>query len=418
MTGVPPSRNAYRLLALICIPLLMASCGVWMGLPPKPPAAARPAAAVPGLTVDRQFPATEAVDMTGGIDDLDLSSLETAIERSLQYYEKIKGPSFRFGDREISIAEMKASLLAFREIIRSADPAEVKLNRIRETFEFFPPPGQNTNGRAIFTGYYVPTLEGSWVKTGRYRYPLYRKPDDLIVVNLGEYNGKYKAEQLIGRMERGELIPYYSRDEIDRKGALGGRRLELLWVDDPVALYSLHVQGSGKIRLPDGQIIVVSYAQSNGRPFRSLSKTLIEKERITAQEVSYAHIQNYLRENPGEVEDLFSYNDRYVFFRRVERDPLGALQLPVTSGRTIATDLDVFPRGALVLIRTQKPLFDDGGQIRQWVPISRFVLNQDAGAAIKGPGRVDIFCGDGPNAEQLAGSLKEKGDLYILIRKN
>jgi membrane-bound lytic murein transglycosylase A len=189
-------------------------------------------------------------------------------------------------------------------------------------------------------------------------------------------------------------------------------------VDDPVALYSLHIQGSGKIRLPDGQIIVVSYAQSNGRPFRSLSKTLIEKEKITAQEVSYAHIQNYLRENPGEVEDLFSYNDRYVFFRRVERDPLGALQLPVTSGRTIATDLDVFPRGALALIRTQKPLFDGGGQIRQWVPISRFVLNQDAGAAIKGPGRVDIFCGDGPNAERLAGSLKEKGDIYILIRKN
>lgn len=411
MTGSPPSRNTCRLLALICIPLLMASCAAWMG-PPKPPLTA------PRLTVDLQVPATETAGMATGIDDLDLSSLETAIERSLQYYEKISAPSFRFGDREISIAELKASLLAFREIIRSADPAEVKLNRIQETFEFIPPPGRDDPGTVIFTGYYVPTLEGSRVRTDRYRYPLYRKPDDMIVVNLGKFDGKYKNEQLIGRMERGELIPYHSRDEIDRKGALGGRRLELLWVDDPVALYSLHVQGSGKIRLPDGQIIVVSYAQSNGRPFRSLSKTLIEKEKITARDVSYPRVQQYLRENPGELSELFSYNNRYVFFRRVERDPLGALQLPVTSGRTIATDPDVFPKGALALIRTQKPLFDDGGKIRQWVPISRFVLNQDAGAAIKGPGRVDLFCGDGPNAERLAGSLKEKGDIYILIRKN
>jgi membrane-bound lytic murein transglycosylase A len=402
--------NTYRFLPLVCISLLIVSCAAWVGLP-KPPAA-------PGLTVDRQFPAMETADMTGGIDDLDLPSLETAIERSLQYYEKIKYPSFRLGDREISIAELKASLLAFREIIRSTDPAEVKLNRIRETFEFITPPGQNTQGGVIFTGYYVPTLEGSWVKTGIYRYPLYRKPDDLIVVNLGKFDSKYKSEQLIGRMGPGELLPYYTRDDIDRKGALAGRHLEFLWVDDPVALYSLHIQGSGKIRLPDGQIIVVSYAQSNGRQFRSLSRTLIEKEKITAQEVSYPRVQKYLRENPEELSDLFSYNERYIFFRRVDRDPIGSLQLPVTSGRTIATDPDVFPKGSLALIRTQKPLFDADGQIRQWVPISRFVLNQDAGAAIKGPGRVDIFCGDGPNAEQLAGSLKEKGDLYILIRKN
>ncbi|MFH1080305.1 MAG: MltA domain-containing protein [Pseudomonadota bacterium] len=411
MTGSSPPGNAYRLLALICITLLMSSCTAWIGMP-KPPRI------VPRLTPDLHVSATEMTGTAIGIDDLDLPSLETAIERSLQYYEKIKDPSFRYGDHEIAIAELRASLLAFREIIRSADPVEVKLNRIRETFEFIPPPGRNDPGMVIFTGYYVPMLEGSRVRTDRYRYPLYRKPDDLIVVNLGKFDGKYKGEQLIGRMEHGELIPYHPRNDIDRKGVLGGRHLELLWVDDPVALYSLHVQGSGKIRLPDGRIIVVSYAQSNGRLFRSLSKTLIEKEKVTAQETSYAHIQNYLRKNPGEIENLFSYNDRYVFFRPVERDPLGALQFPVTSGRTIATDPNVFPKGALALIRTQKPLFDDSGQIRQWVPVSRFVLNQDAGTAIKGPGRVDIFCGDGPNAEQLAGSLKEKGDIYILIRKN
>ena len=408
--------NAYRLLALICIPLLAVSCTAWMEKTAPRPAAKRPQAVFPAPPAERPFPAPQA-GPADGIDDLDLSSLETALDRSLQYYEKVKESSFRYGNRDIKVTELRASLLAFREILRGDDSVEMKMNRIEATFELVPATGRDEPAPVIFTGYYIPTLNGSWSKTGRFRYPLYRKPDDLIVVNLGKFDGKYRREQVIGRMERDELVPYYTRDEIDRKGALDGRRLELLWVDDPIALYSLHVQGSGKIRMPDGRIIVVSYAQSNGRPFRSMSNALIEREKMTAREVSYPRVQQYLIDNPHELGDLFSYNDRYIFFRRVERDPLGSLQVPVTSGRTIATDPDVFPKGALALIKTRKPLFDDDGQIRQWVPFSRFVLNQDAGAAIKGPGRVDIFCGDGPNAEQLAGSFKEQGEIYILLRK-
>jgi membrane-bound lytic murein transglycosylase A len=263
----------------------------------------------------------------------------------------------------------------------------------------------------------VPVLEGSPVRTARYRYPLYRKPEDLIVVNPGKFNSKYKGEQLIGRMERNELVPYYTRAEIDRKGALGGRNLEFVWVDDAIALYSLHVQGSGKIRMPDGRTIVVSYAQSNGRPFRSLSRALTEAGKITPGDVSYPRVQKYLRENPDELMDLFSYNDRYIFFRQVEMHPLGSLGVPVTSGRTIATDPDVFPKGALALIKTRKPVFDADGQIIRWIPFSRFVLNQDVGAAIKGPGRADLFCGEGPDAERLAGSFSERGEIHILIRK-
>jgi membrane-bound lytic murein transglycosylase A len=408
--------NAYRLLALICIPLLAVSCTAWMETTAPRPAAKKSQAVVPAPPGDRPFQAPAGTPASG-IDDLDLASLETAIDRSLQYYDKIKESSLRYGDRDIPVATLKASLLAFRDILRSHDSVEAKISRIEETFDFIPPPGPDEPAPAIFTGYYVPVLEGSWIKTGRYRYPLYRKPDDLVVVHLGKFDTKYKSEQLIGRMEQGELIPYYTRDDIDRKGALEGRRLELLWVDDPIALYSLHVQGSGKIRMPDGRILVVSYAQSNGRPFRSISTALIEREKLTPQEISYPRVQRYLKENPDELGDLFSYNDRYIFFRRVERDPLGSLQVPVTSGRTIATDPDAFPRGALALIKTRKPLFDAGGQILEWVSFARFVLNQDAGAAIKGPGRVDLFCGDAPNAERLAGSFKEKGEIYILLRK-
>lgn len=407
-----PRMKAFRFSLLSCLLLLTVACAVMQERPAEPPPDVRPP-----VTVPREVPPMPDADQRQRIDDLDLPSLETAIERSLQYYNRVKHPSFYFGDREIPVSELKVSLAAFREIIRSADPDEVKLKRIREGFEFVPSPGQDGRGTVIFTGYYVPVLEGSRVRTDRYRYPLYRKPDDLVVVNPGKRNSRNGGEPLIGRMERGELVPYYTRDEIDRQGVLGGRRLEFVWVDDPIALYSLHVQGSGKISLPDGRMIMVSYAQSNGRPFRSLSKALTEKGKMNAQEVSYPRVQQYLRENPGELSDLFSTNERYIFFREVERKALGSLGVPVTSGRTIATDPDVFPKGALAFIKARKPVFDAGGQISRWIPFSRFVLNQDMGAAIKGPGRADLFCGEGPDAERLAGSFSEKGEIYILVRK-
>jgi membrane-bound lytic murein transglycosylase A len=408
--GVP--MKLWRLLILICILLLIVACAALLDRPAEPPPDVQPP-----VTVPREVPPMPDADHRLRIDDLDLPSLETAIGKSLQYYDRVRNAFFSFGNREIPVSELKASLAAFREIIRSADTDENKLKRIREDFEFIPSPGQDGRGTVIFTGYYVPVLEGSRFRTDRYRYPLYRKPDDLVIVNPGKRNSRNGNEPLIGRMERGELLPYYTRDEIDRKGVLGGRRLELAWVDDPIALYSLHEQGSGKIKLTDGRVIMVSYAQSNGRPFRSLSRALIEKGKMNAQEVSYPRVQQYLRNNPEELSDLFTYNERYIFFREVERKPLGSLEVPVTSGRTIATDPDVFPKGALVFIRTRKPVFDAGGQISQWIPFSRFVLNQDTGAAIKGPGRADLFCGEGPDAERLAGSFSEKGEIYILIRK-
>jgi membrane-bound lytic murein transglycosylase A len=398
------------LAGLLFMVMLVAACTAWMDLPEEKPIPSR-------VIADRPELPLETLDVSGGVDDLDLSSLRAAIAKSLQYYDKLSVASLRFGNREIPVRELKASLKDFLEIVNSSEPQEIKIKTIREHFEFLPPAGRDIPEGVIFTGYYVPLLEGSWVRTERFHYPLYRKPDDLIVINLAKFNGKYKNEQLIGRLEHGEVVPYYTRDEIDRHGALDGRRLELLWVDDPVKLFSLHVQGSGKIRLPDGRVIVVSFAQSNGRPFRSISKALVEQGKIGAQDVSYPRIQQYLRENPSELSDLFGYNDRYIFFRQVEREPVGALGVPVTSGRTIATDRDVFPQGALSLIKTRKPLFDANGQIRQWVPFFRFVLNQDAGAAIKGAGRVDIFCGDDANAERLAGSFKEKGDIYILLSR-
>jgi len=351
------------------------------------------------------------------LDDLNDDLLATAIESSLQYYGKLPtGTGFRIGDRLYTLEEMKDSLRAFLEIIRSPDPAEVRDKKIRATFDLYKSAGRDGKGAVLFTGYFAPVLAGSLESTEQYRYPLYRVPEETVVVNLEKFREKYKNERLVGRVRNGELIPYYSRAEIDSMGILKGRNLEVVWVDDPVELFFLHIQGSGKIRLPDGTFLQVSYAQANGRAYRSVAQYLLDNGKVSEREMSHQSIKKYLKGHPDELADALNYNESYVFFR-VTDGPIGSLGFSVISGRSIATDPAVFPKGALAFMTARKPVFDAEGNILTWVPFSRFVLSQDAGGVIKGPGRVDLFCGTGDAAELLAGSLKERGELFYLIKK-
>jgi len=352
------------------------------------------------------------------VDDLDRASLKTATERSLQYYEKTTGKgTYGLGNGRVTGQELKDSLLLFREILDSTDSDEVKQEKIRNTFDIYKATGLDNQGRVLFTGYFESVLEGSRERTEKYRYPIYKSPDDIVVVSLGKFNEKNKNEKIIGRLKNGELVPYFTREDIEESGLLGGRSLELFWVNDPIDLFFMHIQGSGKIRFPDGTIMQVSYAQKNGHPYRSIGRYLLDKEKLTSSEMTHQSIKKYLREHPEELSDILNYNKSYVFFRIVEHGPIGALGLTLTSGRSIATDLDLFPKGALAFVRLRKPIFDKNGNIKTWEIFSRFVLNQDTGGVIKGPGRVDLFCGTGSDAEMLAGSLKEDGELYFLVKK-
>ena len=352
------------------------------------------------------------------VDDLDRASLKTATERSLQYYEKTTGKgTYGLGNGQVTGQELKDSLLLFREILDSTDSDEVKQKKIRNTFDIYKATGLDNRGRVLFTGYFESVLEGSRERTEKYRYPIYKSPDDIVVVSLGKFNEKNKNEKIIGRLKNGELVPYFTREDIEESGLLGGRNLELFWVNDPIDLFFMHIQGSGKIRFPDGNIMQVSYAQKNGHPYRSIGRYLLDKEKLTSSEMTHQSIKKYLREHPEELSDILNYNKSYVFFRIVEHGPIGALGLTLTSGRSIATDLDLFPKGALAFVRLRKPIFDKNGNIKTWEIFSRFVLNQDTGGVIKGPGRVDLFCGAGSDAEMLAGSLKEDGELYFLVKK-
>jgi membrane-bound lytic murein transglycosylase A len=351
-------------------------------------------------------------------DDLDGELLETALGRSLEYYERIAGNNmYGIGDGHITGKELKESLLAFRKILSGSDSDEVKRKKILNTFDLYRATGLNNQGRVLFTGYFESVLKGSLERTDEYRYPIYKTPDDIVVANLGKFSEKYKNEKIIGRLKSGELVPYFNRADIEEAGVLKGRNLELIWVNDPVDLFFMHIQGSGEIKLTDGRFVQVSYAQKNGRPYRSIGRYLLDKGKLTTGEISHQSLKKYLREHPEELSDIFNYNESYVFFRIVENGPIGALGLTLTSGRSIATDLDLFPRGALAFIRLRKPVFEKDGNIKSWETFSRFVLNQDTGGVIKGPGRVDLFCGTGSGAEMLAGSLKEIGELYFLVKK-
>ena len=351
-------------------------------------------------------------------DDLDQESLETAIGRSLQYFNRIADQrTFRFGDQRYTVQEMKESLLMFLEILKSSESSEIKEQRIREQFDFYKSSGRGSNGKVLFTGYFEPVLEGALNSSETYKYPIYRVPDDMVSIDLGKFKSKYKGEKLVGRVSQREVVPYYNRKDIETNGSLANRGLEIAWLVDPIDAFFLHIQGSGVVQLPDGKTLQVGYAEWNGRPYRSIGRYLLDSGKLVDKDLSHRSIKNYLRAHPEDMDDILNHNESYIFFRVVEGGPIGSLGVTVTGGRSIATDPEFFPRGALALIRLRKPLFDETGEITSWSAFSRFTLNQDTGGVIKGPGRVDIFCGRGEKAELVAGSLKEEGDLYFLVKK-
>ncbi len=339
-------------------------------------------------------------------DDLEPASLEAAIDRSIHYYEGAgRNKLFRMGDRLIDARQLKETLTAFRTVLRKAENNDDLRKRIAAQFDVYRINGSDGDGGVLFTGYYEPLLEGSLKRSDKFKYPLYKVPPDLVV-----------KEKQVGRMKNGNVVPYYCRREIDAEGVLQGKNLELAWVSDPLELYSLHIQGSGKIKMEEGDIQTVGFAQTNGRPFSSVTKFMLDNGRIKSSEASYRH--EFLKgKSDEEIYEVLGHNERYTFFRFLDKEPVGSLGEQVTPDRTIATDPDYFPEGALAFIRLRKPVFDTEGHVTQRADASRFVLSQDKGSAIKGPGRVDIFCGFGNQAEYTAGTLKEKGELYLLLKK-
>jgi membrane-bound lytic murein transglycosylase A len=310
-------------------------------------------------------------------------------------------------------------LVLFREILqRTTDDAEVD-RQIRSNFSFWEAGREGSSDAILLTGYFEPIFEGSLEPGGEYFHPLYTRPPDLVEAAAETMPAEAPSKKRVFRIEDGREIPYYSRGEIDTDGVLQGKDLELVWLKDPWERFVLHIQGSGQIRLPDGSTLRVGYAASNGRPYRPIGRYLIDQGFLEEKNISIERIREFIQNNPGRAEEIFQYNERYVFFRFLHdsEGPQGALGVPLTPGRSIATDLTIFPPGALAYLVSRQPDLDESGRVLAWKPLRRFVLNQDTGAAIKGPGRVDLFFGSGGRAGTAAGEMKEEGKIYFLLAK-
>jgi len=351
-------------------------------------------------------------------DDMDSDSLTLAVRRNIEYLDHL-GPEtvFHYGPHDFTRNQVRESQEAFLDLLAKGFDLDHLSREIRKKFRIYRATGRVGDRRILFTGYYEPIYEGSLAPDEVFRYPLYRPPDDLIRIDLSLFSEKFKGESIIARVEGKKVLPYYSRYQIEVERVLEGKELEIVWLKNPLDVASLHVQGSGRLRLPDGKDLLVHYQASNGLPYRSIGRYLIEREFLAREEISMQAIRSYLTNNPEVLDEVLNHNPSYVFFWQVEHGPLGSLGVLLTPGRSVALDSKIFPRGALGFIICQKPLVNDQGDIIGWTQFSRFVVNQDSGGAIKGAGRADIFWGSVPYAELTAGHLQHEGDLYILIKK-
>jgi membrane-bound lytic murein transglycosylase A len=290
--------------------------------------------------------------------------------------------------------------------VQAATPANARAVLEKE---FQPYEVRGKDGTAgLYTGYYEPELRGSRRREGPYQTPLYRKPDDLVTVELVDFRADWKGERIGGRVVDGRLRPYPDRAAIEG-GAIAGRGLEMVWVDDPIDAFFLHIQGSGRVKLPDGKIMRVGYAAQNGRPYSAIGRDLIRRGALTPETVSMQTIQAWLEKNPTEAKAVMNGNPSFVFFRELQGEgPLGAQNLPLTPGRSIAIDPKFMPLGAPVFLDITLP---DGK------PMRRLMVAQDTGGAIRGAVRADVFWGAGEAAADLAGKMRQPGRYFLLLPK-
>lgn len=267
-----------------------------------------------------------------------------------------------------------------------------------------------SRGNGLVTGYYEPLLNGSLYRSERYQYPLYAVPEDLLRIDLANLYPALSKMKLRGRIEGNKVVAYHDRASIDSQDTpLRGK--ELVWIDDPVAVFFLHVQGSGRILLDDGNMMAVGYADQNGQPYTSIGKILIERGEIAREDISLFTIQQWLQRNPEQAKALLEQNRSYIFFhqrKNAQENPRGSLNIPLTPSRSIAVDPGTISLGSPVWLDTSYPGETDH-------TLQRLTFAQDTGGAIKGYARADMFWGNGEMAEKLAGEMKQSAELYVLL---
>jgi membrane-bound lytic murein transglycosylase A len=393
---------------------------------PAAPASPPPEAVVTSVEIaPEDWPALDD-DLTS--DDLD--DLSRAIDRQLAWFGQHGADRvWRLGDESFTAADIAASLRLFRRLWQAhrRDPAALR-RALMERFRLFRVEADGSPD-ILFSGYYAPIYRGSRKREGRFRYPLYGKPRDLVSIRPGQFDEKFlrpghalRTGRVFARHDRasGEIVPYYTRKEIDGDRVLAGRRLELAYLERYWDTMTLQIQGGGYVELADGRLLRLSFAAGNNRGYRAVGRILVEEGHIPREELSMQAIDAYFTAHPEDLERVCFMNDSYVFFsasgphERLTPDlhPAGVLGFPLTPRRAIATDKRWFPGGGLAFIAGRQRRADGAS-----TPFSGFVIDQDTGGAIRG-GHIDFFLGIGDAAGEDAGRLRDRqGRLYFLVAR-
>ena len=273
--------------------------------------------------------------------------------------------------------------------------------------------GRKSEITGLVTGYYEPLLHGSRERTEEYATPLYRRPEDLLIVDLAELIPELKGKRVRGRVEGNKVVPYYSRAASRDAPGLAGH--EIVWIDNALDAFMLEVQGSGRVQLTTGEIIRLQYEDQNGHPYRSIGRYLADQGIMTIDQVNMPAIRAWLAANPQRLHEVLDVNPSMVFFREAPLDdasvgPKGALAVPLTAGRSIAVDPKFLKLGATMFLATTAP--------GTGLPLQRLVVAQDTGGAIRGPIRADLFFGFGSEAGTQAGMMKHDGEMWLLWPKS
>lgn len=285
----------------------------------------------------------------------------------------------------------------------------------RQFFEANFTPWQLTNAdgstQGLVTGYYEPLIRGSRTRSARSTWPIHGVPKDMLTIELGDVYPELKSLRLRGRLVGNKVLPYWNRAQFGER-AEQAQAPVLLWADDPIELFFLQVQGSGRVQLPDGRTVRIGYADQNGYPYQSIGRWLVAQGELPLEKASMDGIKAWAEANPERLHELLNANPSYVFFRELPASsggPVGALGVPLSAGRSIAVDPRFVPLGAPVFLSTTHPL--------SATPLQRLVLAQDTGGAIKGVVRADFFWGFGADAGREAGRMRQQGSMWVLLPK-
>lgn len=374
----------------IGIAVVLVACAPRMATTPAPNLAAGPAAAAPPAGPRRatELPLTVTPYTPAG----DAGGALAAFRRSC--------PSLRKREDRSGLTEAGDWDVACAAAATTTDPAAFFTTNFRAVAIGIEP------GKGFATGYYEPEIAGSRVAAPGYTVPFYRRPPDLIEADLGAFVKDLKGRKIRGRLDGKALVPYPDRAAIDA-GALAGKRLELAWAADPYEAFFLEIQGSGRLRLPDGGIMRIGYDSQNGRDYVAIGRVLVDRGDLPKGGAGMDAILGWLRSHPKDAPALLAANPSYVFFREITGGgPIGAMGIAVTPGISVAVDPAYVPLGAPLLVRTTLP-----GNI----PLAALMVAQDTGGAIKGANRIDLFRGAGAAARAEAGAQAAAAQVLVLI---